>query len=229
MGAMYLAAGIMAAVFWRNQSGRGQLVSTSTLRSMVAAQQNYITHWSDPSVTTGFSLSHLSPPGPGMATKDGRIETSIGQAARDPALREAVMKAFGLVDRWAGSALNNGQSLDAVDSPTVARLFEEALKDYTTADAVRMLEDLNIRSAPWHNYETMFNDPGVIEQDVLTEVSHSARGDMRTASVPWKLGATPGAVRLAPPVLGEHTDEVLAGIGYSPAQIEDLRASGVVG
>ena len=63
---------------------------------------------------------------------------------------------------------------------------------------------------------------------MLVEVEHPALGVLRQAGIPIEFDVTPGAVRTAPPLLGEHTDEVLAELGIEAAEIERLRADGVV-
>ena len=83
-------------------------------------------------------------------------------------------------------------------------------------------------SAPIHDYDSMFHDEGVLEQQMLVEVQHPVRGAVKTTGLPWKLPATPGAILRAPPLIGEHTDEILAELGYSADAIQDLRAGGAV-
>ena len=59
-------------------------------------------------------------------------------------------------------------------------------------------------------------------------VQHPVLGAIRQVGLPIKLSATPGSVRTAPPLLGEHTDEILAELGFDAAAVADLRARGVV-
>jgi len=65
-------------------------------------------------------------------------------------------------------------------------------------------------------------------RDMDATVAHPVLGPIRQVGVPFKLSATPATIRLAPPLLGEHTDEVLAELGYGPAEVGDLRGRGVV-
>ena len=62
----------------------------------------------------------------------------------------------------------------------------------------------------------------------VVETSHPVLGLVRQVSSPFALGATPAAVRTPPPLLGEHTAEILAGLGYGPEEVERLRAAGTV-
>jgi crotonobetainyl-CoA:carnitine CoA-transferase CaiB-like acyl-CoA transferase len=65
-------------------------------------------------------------------------------------------------------------------------------------------------------------------RDMLVEVEHPLLGPLRQVGLPFKLGATPATIRSAPPLLGEHSDEILAELGYDPAAIARLRADGVI-
>ena len=74
----------------------------------------------------------------------------------------------------------------------------------------------------------VFADPQVQAQEMVLEVDHPGHGPARMTGFPVKLSATPCALRRPAPALGEHTDEVLAGLGYSAAKIAELRDSKVI-
>ena len=63
---------------------------------------------------------------------------------------------------------------------------------------------------------------------MIAEVDHPIAGRVRAPGIPVRLSETPGSVRRAPPLLGEHTDEVLRELDYAPDEIEKLRADGAV-
>ncbi|MDP8904688.1 MAG: CoA transferase, partial [Chloroflexota bacterium] len=65
-------------------------------------------------------------------------------------------------------------------------------------------------------------------REMVVDVAHSAVGPVRQVGVPLKLSATPASIRSAPPLLGEHSDEVLAELDYGASEIADLRAEQVV-
>jgi formyl-CoA transferase len=75
----------------------------------------------------------------------------------------------------------------------------------------------------------VFSDPQVLARQMLVELPHPQIGTFRTTGLPVKLSATPGRIERRPPLLGEHTDEVLAAdCGLSLAEIANLRDLGVV-
>ena len=76
--------------------------------------------------------------------------------------------------------------------------------------------------------EQLFRDPQVAAREMLLELPHPEVGTFRTTGLPVKLSETPGEVRCAPPLHGEHTDAVLAECGFEAGAIAQLRAEEVI-
>ena len=76
--------------------------------------------------------------------------------------------------------------------------------------------------------EEMFDHPQVMAEELVTTLDHPTVGRYRTMTKPIGLSDTPGPAPTAAPVFGQHSDEVLAGYGYSPTKIAALRERGVV-
>jgi crotonobetainyl-CoA:carnitine CoA-transferase CaiB-like acyl-CoA transferase len=74
----------------------------------------------------------------------------------------------------------------------------------------------------------VLSDPQLHARDMIASLMHPTAGAIRVMGTPMKLSATPGSLRLPPPLLGQHTDAVLAELGYDGASVASLRASGVV-
>jgi len=71
-------------------------------------------------------------------------------------------------------------------------------------------------------------DPQVAHNELIQTIHHPEAGEIRVVGVPMKFGVTPGTIRLAPPRVGEHTETILADLGYTLQQIQALRAEGVI-
>jgi crotonobetainyl-CoA:carnitine CoA-transferase CaiB-like acyl-CoA transferase len=77
--------------------------------------------------------------------------------------------------------------------------------------------------------QRLFDDPQVLHREMVVNVPHETIGTLRLTGVPIKYSETPGTIRLPPPLLGQHTDEILTGVlGYSKEQVESLRQHGAV-
>jgi crotonobetainyl-CoA:carnitine CoA-transferase CaiB-like acyl-CoA transferase len=111
------------------------------------------------------------------------------------------------------------------------RMFERLrarFREQTMVEWVEQLADLDICFGPVATLGEMFADPQVRHRQMVTEMPDGRGGRQRTLGNPIKLSETPPALRTAPPRLGEHTDAVLAGLGYSAGDIAGLRERGVV-
>jgi crotonobetainyl-CoA:carnitine CoA-transferase CaiB-like acyl-CoA transferase len=73
-----------------------------------------------------------------------------------------------------------------------------------------------------------FKDPHMLHREMVIEVDSPTEGKVKQVGIPIKLSETPGKVRTTAPLFGEHTDEILTGLGYTPQEINELRLKGVV-
>ena len=227
---LYAVQAILAAMYWRKKSGVGQQIETSYLRAMIATQQNYLTSFSDPDDTTsgGFYISHLEPPAQGMETAGQRVEMGFN-FARDPKAIDKLAEWLGILDEMHTKyPATTERPLGQQDNATLRPLVERELKSKPYAEVYDKMMELGLQWAPVHDYGTFYQDPGILEQDVVRTVEHPVRGTLQQVSPAWQLDQAPAEIRLGPPLLGEHTDAVLGEIGYEAARIAALRAAGTV-
>ena len=229
--AMYAVQGVLAALYSRAATGRGQCIETSYLRAMIATQTNYFTAFSDPDdipAAGGFYTMHLEPPGRATATLDQPVHFTLG-FTRDP---QALLHLLQRLDVWDEVLVREPdlaqRPLTTADQGRVMPYIEAAIGRRPSAEVLAMLEDIGLMNSPVHDYGTMFADEGVLEQEMLVTVEHPVRGLTKQVGLPWKLTDSPTRIRLAPPMLGEHTDEVLVSAGCTAAEIAKWRSSGVV-
>ncbi|HEY8367708.1 MAG TPA: CoA transferase [Thermodesulfobacteriota bacterium] len=107
-------------------------------------------------------------------------------------------------------------------------LLEAAFATKPVAEWMRRLEAAGIPAAPIRTLDAALADPVVEARGMLAAVEHATAGTVRMPGIPWQGDAAPTAIRRPPPRLGEHTDEILAEIGYDAADIARMRASGAV-
>ena len=108
-------------------------------------------------------------------------------------------------------------------------LIDAMFMQKTCDEWMKLLVSASIPCGPVNNMEHLFADPQVQHRDMIAEVPHPTIGTLRLTGLPIKFSETRGRIRLHPPLLGEHTDEVLADVlGYPSERIEKLKAEGVV-
>ena len=225
VASMYAMQGVLAALYWRETSGAGQLVDTSYLRAAIATQQNFLTASSEPDAGTdrqgSFYNRHLDAPNHGYATADGYVEIRFN--GRDPEVWRRLGAALD-VQRFMNL---NPDELGHIEVEMTAEL-RTAIARLSTREVAGLLDQLGIQCAPIHSYETMCADPGVLEQDVIIAAAGGARRPVAMPGFLWKMLATPAAVTRGAPLLGEHTREVLQELGYEDAAISELSRQGVI-
>jgi crotonobetainyl-CoA:carnitine CoA-transferase CaiB-like acyl-CoA transferase len=107
-------------------------------------------------------------------------------------------------------------------------LLEAAFVTTPTKEWVRRFEDADMWAAPVNSFREVFSDPQVLHNHMVLEARHPVAGKVRLAGIPAKLSETPAGLRRHPPMLGEHTDEVLRELGYTAEDIRRLREQKVV-
>lgn len=113
--------------------------------------------------------------------------------------------------------------------PALNALLAEAFKTRTSAEWVEYLNERGVACGPIYNLAEVFHDPQVLHNQMLVERPHAVHGTVKLIGIPIKLTDTPGDIRLAPPLLGEHADAVLQEAGFTSVEIAALRDAGVLG
>ncbi len=227
-GAMTGALTIIAALFMRERTGIGQKVTTNLVSVGCFIQTDNIAYMLADGVNlkkVGRGTGGRFPYGPYPA-KDGDIVTMFGQDN----------------DEWATicSMLGIEYLLEDERYDTtrkrVERMFElypildEAFREKTKQEWVDLFRQNNLRCDPCLDYEELINHPQFQANDLTVEVDHPVRGKIKTVGPPMKFkGSPPSKADRHPPVLGEHSSEMLRELGYSEEKIQQLSEQGVIG
>ncbi len=223
---LYGCIGILAAVNHRNSSGEGQQIDIGMLDTHVAWLANQGMNY----LATGENPPRLGNQHPNIApyqeypTKDGYIILAVGN---DPTF-ERFAKAFGLEHLLSDPRFaTNPKRVE--NRQLVTETLTPVMKSKTTAEWIDALEALKIGCGPINTLKDVFNDPHVIARDMVKQLPHASGETVTVIANPVKLSATPPDYRISPPVLGEHTQEVLSGVlGMSEAEIAGLREKGIL-
>jgi crotonobetainyl-CoA:carnitine CoA-transferase CaiB-like acyl-CoA transferase len=113
----------------------------------------------------------------------------------------------------------------AVLTPILAEIFGKR----TTHEWVEGLEAAGVPSGPINNIKQVFEEPQVIARGVKIEVDHAVAGKVPLVASPMRFSETPVEYRLAPPTLGQHTDEILRGVlGLDDAAVTRLHETKIL-
>ena len=219
------ALGIVSALVSRATTGRGQMVETSLMEA--AIQQTY---WQSAIVfATGVnpgptgSAHILTAPYQAFPTKDGWI--NVGGANQSN--WERIVKVIGRPELAEDARFRtNGDRMRNLAALTP--LIAERLRSRPSAEWILEFEAVGVPAGPVNKIGEMLADPQVAAREMVLEVDHPRAGRVKTLGTPIKFSATPGEVTRAAPLLGEHTREVLEGLGYTSAEIDRLQADGAV-
>jgi crotonobetainyl-CoA:carnitine CoA-transferase CaiB-like acyl-CoA transferase len=220
---LHATIGILAALLARDDTG--QRVDVSLLGSTLAVLVNQAQN----AFVTGHAPGRRGNAHPNIvpyetfATADGVLAVAVGSERQWPRFCEAVgLPELATDPRFA----TNG---DRVDHRAELRpLIADRIARRPTAEWATALEAAEVPFGPIADVREAFDSPEAAELGMSVEVEHPAFGVLRQVGIPIRFESTPGAVRTPPPLLGEHTAEVLAEAGYDAATIAELRDVGAV-
>jgi crotonobetainyl-CoA:carnitine CoA-transferase CaiB-like acyl-CoA transferase len=215
------AVGVLAAL----RSGVGQRIDVSLLEATLAMLINQAHN----AFATGEQPPRLGNAHPNIVpyetftTSDGEIVVAVGSERQWPKLcAELDLPELADDERFA----NNGARVRNRDvlRPILAARFAEA----DSTHWLQRLAEAEIPSGPVNSILGAFEQAQAVAREMRVDVHHPTLGSVPQVGLPYKLSATPASIRSAPPLLGEHSDQILAEAGYSAAEIERLRADGVI-
>ena len=200
---MHLMQGILLALLHREKTGEGQRVAVSLYNSMLAMQMQEAAMW----MMRGRELNWAAMPLSGVFETTDRAIVMVGAFKENP-LRD-ICNALGIDDLSADPRYATLERQKAHRSELQA-IFRECFAEDTTAHWLERLGGVDILCAPVKTLNDALNDPQTACNRMIVELDPTTGGPVRLVASPIDMSAAPFAVRRAPPVLGEHNDEVLA-------------------
>lgn len=217
--------GIVSAYVHRLKTGEGQFVDTSLMEAGI--QQTF---WQSAIYfATGISpgptgSAHvLAAPYQAFPTADGWI--NIGGANQSNWERIATMVGAPELITDPRFSTNSDRMANREE---LARLLGERLKQRTTAEWLKDLDAAGIPAGPINDIAAMAADPQTLAREMVVELEHPKAGKTKALGLPIKFSETPGRITRPAPMLGQHTREVLLGVGYTDAEIDALAAEGAI-
>jgi formyl-CoA transferase len=226
MTGMYSSVAILAALHERAQSGLGQYIDMALLDTQIAWLANQNTNY----LIGGEVPKRMGNAHPNIVpyqtfhTKDGDLILAIGNDNQFRKFCEVAGIAEVAKDARFSSHIARVENRDACTAA-----LAPAIKLKTTAEWVALLEPAGVPCGPINRLDDVYADPHVQHRGMKIEVEHPLAGAMPLVANPIKYSRTPIRYDAPPPLLGEHTDEILSGLlGKSAADIDALRAKKIV-
>jgi crotonobetainyl-CoA:carnitine CoA-transferase CaiB-like acyl-CoA transferase len=222
---LYLAIGVLAALHDRERTGTGRWVQTSLLESMIAMLDFQAARWTvDGEVAPQAGNHH--PTGVPMgcfASADGHL--NIG--ASSGRLLRSFCEVIGLPELPADPRFSTGK-LRSANRAALNELVGERLRTRTTAQWVADLNAAGVPCGPVYRVDEVFADPQVQHLGMAAPVQHPELGRLDIVRNAVRMTGAPGTVRAPSPDAGQHTADILAGLGFGAADIDGLRARDVI-
>jgi formyl-CoA transferase len=223
---VYASGAITAALLWRERSGKGQYIDASLLDAQVSALANIASNY----LVAGqeakrWGTAHESIiPYQVFNTKDRPIAIAVAN-------QKLWVNFCKLVDKeeWIDDPRFESNPKRVENREVLLPLVAELMAQKTCDEWVELMVAAAIPCGPVNDMQSLFADPQVVHRGMLAEVPHPTIGTLRLGGIPIKYSETPAAIRLPPPLLGQHTDEVLKDVlGYQDGQISKLKECGAV-
>jgi glutaryl-CoA transferase len=223
---LYACNSILAALAARSRTGRGQRVEVclydSGLSMLINVASNYLVTGKD---ARRFGNGHPNiVPYTTYPTADGMIAVAVGNDGQFARFAETAGHG-----EWARDARYATNPARVANREALDVAIAQALKGGKTAGWIEKLRAAGVPCGPINSVGEALNDPHTLARDMVRSVRHPTAGELKMVGIPFRLNGTPAAIRRAPPLLGQHTEEVLSEeLGMSAARIAQLRAEKVI-
>jgi len=217
---LFAVTGILAALHYRDRTGRGQRIETSLVEAGVA-----LSVWEATEYFSGMgvpqpkgSAHRMNAPYQAFHCADGYITIGANTDRLFRRLCELLEH-----PEWADVAGFANNESRVRNDQTLAALIEGVMSQQPRAHWLAKLEASDIPCGPINDYAQVFADPQITARDMVLETEHPVLGRLRTLGSPIKMSETPADPSRRGPLLGEHTGEVLKEFGFTESEIAAIR------
>ncbi|HEY6366312.1 MAG TPA: CoA transferase [Candidatus Binatia bacterium] len=223
---LMLGKSIAAALFAREKTGVGQKIDTSLLEAEVACLINVGSNYLvEGSIPRRWGNAHPSiVPYQSFKTADGYLVIGVASEGIWRRFCAAIGRA-----EWADNPRFAKNANRVENRGALVAAIAEIFQGRETDAWLKRLNEAGVPCAPVQTVDQVFKAPQVLHREMLVDVEHPTAGTMPMAGIPVKFSATPASVRLPPPLLGQHTEEVLESwLGMNDKEISELKRKTVI-
>lgn len=225
--AIFAAFSVVAALYHRERSGEGQYIDLSMMDSSLALMTFqgaiYLCAGDVPGLSGSENPTRV--PSANYMAGDGRYLHVVVNDRQWPKFCEVIGVAAVGTDPALAANKQRVAQRDRVNE-----IISEQMKRKGSAEWLRLFDEAGIPAGPVNTLDRALSDPQVIAREMVKSFDHPIAGCVKAIDMPYRFSETPTSIRSAPPLLGQHTVEILTGIlGYSPEQIAELRSGGAIG
>jgi formyl-CoA transferase len=226
MTGMYATIAVMAALTHRDRTGEGQYIDMALLDVQVAMLANMDTNYlasGEPPKRWGNAHPNIVPYQT-FATSDGHIIVAVGNDGQ----YQKFVAAGGRPELAADERFATNP-MRVRHRDILVPLLAEMVRTRTKQQWIDLLEAAGVPCGPINNLDEVFVNPQVAARKLRIDLPHPTGGTVKLVGSPMKLSATPPRYDMPPPLLGQHTEEVLRDVlGHNAAQIAALREKGII-
>ena len=225
-GGVFASQSILAALYAREHTGRGQRIDVSLLDALLAYQVVPLSMY----LASGTSPQRLGSAAPYAApneayrTKDGHVMIAAYTPKRWTALCEVLgTPDLALDDRFDTNEKRVNHRAD------LREIVEPLFSQRSTDDWVDVLDRADILCGPLLSYPELMAEDHITQGESIVTVDHPSTGEVRSPAFPGRFSHTPGdPTGSSPPIAGQHTNEILSEFGFTSSDVEKLNEGGVV-
>jgi CoA:oxalate CoA-transferase len=224
VGGMLVAYAIMTALFVRERTGQGQALTVNNLDAALYMQYSgFAEYLTDGKMPYKAGRSYGAPPFGPFRAKDGDVLTIFGTGPMWPDFFKLVG-----VENLADDPRFRTDEARHENREEIGRLLDEAFSKKTRAEWQQLFREAKMRCDPCLTYDEVCAHPQLEANEMIHTTNHPTRGEVKMLGLPVKLEKTPGRPQGPSPLLGQHTEGILSGMGYSSEDIASLEAEGVI-
>lgn len=222
LGAMHIVYAVLAALYHRTRTGKGQKIDVNLLQSVLAFEmQDFFTVQN---LGRTFERPDSGIAHPGNGAPFGIYETADGYISIAMSPWNRIVEATGEAGL---AAYDDAQVLFDRRDEIFAEL-QACIRKKTTEEWLEIMLALDIWCAPVNEQKDVERDAQVRHLEAFTEVDHPLAGRVKVTNIPFRMSETPGAIRRAAPLRGQHGREILHEAGFGETTVNDLLTRGIV-